>query len=92
MTSKRRRTKQQIQDDKAAAQAKQAALEEKLGLIDRLQQELAEVQAQQQVDLNAKKVLGQMLDAGFLVKTRTVSISLGPTLRAPRTERVMPVL
>lgn len=68
MTSKRRRTKQQIQDDKAAALAKQAALEEKLQLIDRLQQELAEVQAQQQVDQNAKKVLGQMLDAGFLVQ------------------------
>ena len=46
MTSKRRRTKQQIQDDKAAAQAKAEALEEKLGLIDRLQQELNHVQAQ----------------------------------------------
>lgn len=46
MTSKRRRTKQQIQDDKAAAQAKADALEEKLGLIDRLQQELTHVQAQ----------------------------------------------
>ena len=47
MTSKRRRTKQQIEDDKAAAQAKAEALEEKLGLIDRLQQELTHVQAQQ---------------------------------------------
>ena len=78
MTSKRRRTKQQIQDDKAAAQAKQAALEEKLGLIDRLQQELAEVQAQQQVDLNAKKVFGQMLDAGFLVQDENGEYFPGP--------------
>ena len=78
MTSMRRRTKQQIQDDKAAAQAKQAALEEKLQLIDRLQQELAEVQAQQQVDQNAKKVLGQMLDAGFLVQDENGEYFPGP--------------
>ena len=44
-SSKRRRTKQEIQDAKAAALAKQAALEEKLQLIEHLQQQLADVQA-----------------------------------------------
>ena len=78
MTSKRRRTKQQIADDKAAAQAKAEALEEKLGLIDRLQQELTHVQAQQQADENAKKVLGQMLDAGFLVQDESGEYFPGP--------------
>ena len=41
MTSKRRRTKQQIADDKAKAESKAAALEEKLALLDNLMQENA---------------------------------------------------
>ena len=49
MTSKRRRTKQQIIDEKAAALAKEMAMEEKLKLFEKLQQELVQVKAQQQI-------------------------------------------
>ena len=49
MTSKRRRTKQQIIDEKAAALAKEMAMEEKIKLFEKLQQELVQVKAQQQI-------------------------------------------
>ena len=39
--SKRRRTKQQIEDDKLAAQTKAAAIEEKLKMLDQVIQENA---------------------------------------------------
>ena len=42
VTSKRRRTKQQIIEDKAAAIAKQMAMEEKDKLLEKLQKELSQ--------------------------------------------------
>jgi len=49
MTSKRRRTKQQIIDEKAAALAKEMAMEEKIKLFEKLQKENAQFKAQQQI-------------------------------------------
>ena len=64
--SKRRRTKQEIEDDKAAALAKQEAIQEKLNLIARLQQENAQLKALPQVDSEAERVLSQMLQSGYV--------------------------
>ena len=47
MTSKRRRTKQEIADEKAKSEAKAAALEEKLALLDNLMQENANLKNMQ---------------------------------------------
>ena len=44
-TSVRRRTKQEIEDQKAAALAKEEAIQDKLKTIDRLHLELQKVQA-----------------------------------------------
>ena len=43
VTSKRRRTKQEIEDEKAAALAKEEAIQDKLKTIDRLHIELQKV-------------------------------------------------
>lgn len=64
--SKRRRTKQEIEDDKAAALAKQEAIQEKLNLIARLQQENAQLKALPQEDSEAERVLSQMLQSGYV--------------------------
>ena len=64
--SKLRRTKQEIEDDKAAALAKQEAIQEKLNLIARLQQENAQLKALPQEDSEAERVLSQMLQSGYV--------------------------
>ena len=64
--SKRRRTKQEIEDDKASALAKQEAIQEKLNLIARLQQENAQLKALPQEDSEAERVLSQMLQSGYV--------------------------
>ena len=64
--SKRRRTKQQIEDDKLEALTKQHAIEEKLNLIARLQQENAELKAKSPPVEEAQVILTQMLEQGFV--------------------------
>ena len=68
VTSKRRRTRQEIEDAKVSALAKEQAVQDKLKTIDRLQAQLAEVQAQQQVYQKDQEALGNMLQAGFLAR------------------------
>ena len=64
--SKRRRTKQQIEDEKLEALTKAAAIEDKLKSIDRLQAQLSDMKAQQQEDNEAERILSQMMDQGFV--------------------------
>ena len=67
-----------ILDDKAAALAKEQAIQDKLNTIDRLQQQLAEVQSAQQAENEAERVLSQMLDAGFVQRNENGEWGPGP--------------
>lgn len=64
--SKRRRTKQTIDDERVAAEAKAQAIEEKLATIDRVLQENARLKAQPEPSSVAERVLEQMLEQGFV--------------------------
>ena len=64
--SKRRRTKQEILDDKAKAEAKAAAIDEKLALLDNLLQENAQLKAAAGGESEAERILSQMLAAGHV--------------------------
>ena len=55
--SKRRRTKQEIEDDKLAVISKQIAIEEKLALIENLQRENAKLKSQQPSNDEATEIL-----------------------------------
>ena len=66
-SSKRRRTKQEIIEAKAAALAKEQAIQVKLKTIERLQQELAVVAAKQAEAVKAQDTINEMLSAGFLM-------------------------
>ena len=66
-SSKRRRTKQEIIEAKAAALAKEQAIQDKLKTIERLQQELAVVAAKQAEAVKAQDTINEMLRAGFLM-------------------------
>ena len=55
--SKRRRTKQTIEDEKMAAEVKAQAIEEKLATIDRVLQENARLKAQPEPNSDAERVL-----------------------------------
>ena len=66
-SSKRRRTKQEIIEAKAAALAKEQAIQDKLKTIERLQQELAVVAARQAEAVKAQDTINEMLSAGFLM-------------------------
>ena len=76
--SKRRRTKQQIEDDKLEALTKQQAIEEKLLLIARLQQENAELKAKSPPVEEAQVILTQMLDQGFVHRDEDGKWGPGP--------------
>ena len=64
--SKRRRTKQTIEDERVAAEAKAQAIEEKLATIDRVLQENARLKAQPEPSSVTERVLEQMLEQGFV--------------------------
>ena len=66
-SSTRRRTKQEILEAKAAALAKEQAIQDKLKTIERLQQELAVVAAKQAEGAKAQDAIAEMLSAGFLM-------------------------
>ena len=66
ITSKRRRTKQEIIDEKAAALSKEQAIQDKLATIDRIQQELQITQEQAQGNNDAQRILAQMAEAGHV--------------------------
>ena len=55
--SKRRRTKQTIEDEKMAAEVKAQAIEVKLATIDRVLQENARLKAQPEPNSDAERVL-----------------------------------
>ena len=76
--SKRRRTKQQIEDEKLAALTKAAAIEDKLKSIDRLQAQLSDMKAQQQEDNEAERILSQMMDQGFVQRDENGQWGPGP--------------
>ena len=77
-SSKRRRTKQEIIEAKAAALAKEQAIQDKLKTIERLQQELAVVAAKQAEAVKAKDTIAEMLSAGFLMVSEDGSYVPGP--------------
>lgn len=79
--SKRRRTKQQIEDDKLESSTKQQAIEEKLALFERLQQENAQLKAQQDTETEAQRILGQMVDAGHAHRDENGQWNAGPDPR-----------
>ena len=64
--SKRRRTKMQIEEEKADALTKQQAIEEKLAFLETLVQENAALKAKQEGPNEAELVLSQMLEAGYV--------------------------
>ena len=76
--SKRRRTKQQIEDEKLEALTKAAAIEDKLKSIDRLQAQLSDMKAQQQEDNEAERILSQMMDQGFVQRDESGQWGPGP--------------
>ena len=76
--SKRRRTKQQIEDDKLAAQVKAAAIEEKLKMLDQVIQENAQIKAQQQQKSEAEEVVSALLEQGIIQKDRHGTWGPGP--------------
>ena len=81
--SKRRRTKQEIEDDNLAAATKQQAVEEKLQLIERLQQENAELKAKSPPVEEAQRILTQMLEAGFVERDEQGAWGPGPNATTP---------
>ena len=80
VTSKRRRTRQEIEDAKVSALAKEQAVQDKLKTIDRLQAQLAEVQAQQQVYQKDQEALANMLSTGFLARDENGNYVLGEAI------------
>ena len=61
VTSKRRRTKQEILEEEAAALAKAEAIEKKLKLIDELQEQQIKLQAEQEAGKKAQDAIADML-------------------------------
>ena len=59
--SKRRRGRQQIEDEKLAAETKQRAIEEKLSLFEKVMNENAQLKTDQQEENEARQVLNFML-------------------------------
>ena len=57
---------------------KQQAIEDKLKTIERLQQDLAEVRAQQMSPSEAQRVLADMLQAGFVERDANGEWQAGP--------------
>jgi molecular chaperone GrpE (heat shock protein) len=64
--SKRRRTKQEIEDQKLEDRVKRQAVEDKLKTIDNLQAELQSTQQQVLDNQDAKDIVQNMLDQGFV--------------------------
>ena len=67
VTSKRRRTKQEIIEEEAAALAKAEAVEKKLKLIDELQEKQIKLEAEQETGKKAQDAIAAMLASGFIM-------------------------
>ena len=80
-SSTRRRTKQEILEAKAAALAKEQAIQDKLKTIERLQQELAVVAAKQAEAVKAQDTIADMLNAGFLKIDENGNYAPGPNVQ-----------
>ena len=78
VTSQRRRTKQEILDDKAAALAKEEAIQDKLKTIDRLHLELQKVQAAQEAHNKNEEAIQSMLNTGFIAPDGNGGYMPGP--------------
>ena len=77
--SKRRRTKQQIEDDKVAALVKAEAIEEKLKMLDQVIKENAEIKAnQEQQKSEAENVVSHLIDQGLIHKDNNGTWGPGP--------------
>ena len=64
--AKRRRTKQQIKDEKFEALTKQQAIEDKLKALERIVEENAELKQQQEAGMKAQQALQSMMESGFV--------------------------
>ena len=64
--SKRRRSKQQIADEKDEAMIKQQAIDDKLAKMEKLQAELADAQQQILDNQSASELVTNMIDQGFV--------------------------
>ena len=64
--SKRRRTKQEIEDQKMEAIAKHQAIQDKLASYDQLKQELESFKQQAEENAEASEVIENMLLQGFV--------------------------
>ena len=80
-SSTRRRTKQEIIDAKAAALAKEQAIQDKLQTIDRLQKEMALLTAKQAEAVKAQDTIADMLNAGFLMIDENGNYAPGPNVK-----------
>jgi molecular chaperone GrpE (heat shock protein) len=81
-TSVRRRTKQEIEDQKAAALAKEEAIQDKLKTIDRLHIELQKVSAAQEANQKNEEAIQSMLQAGFIAPDGNGGYMPGPNVGA----------
>ena len=66
-SSKKRRSKAQIQEDNAREEAKQSEIEAKLAAYDQMQRELEEARAAAQNNQGATNVLSEFLRTGHAV-------------------------
>ena len=72
--SKRRRTKQQIADEKAAAEEEKLTIAAKLAQFDVLQQKVQHIEQHHADALVANDLIGQMLADGVMYKENDGSI------------------
>ena len=79
--SKRRRTRQEIDDDKLESATKQQALEAKLKNFERLQQENQALQQQAQENAGANELVASMMAEGFIVQDGDGNIGPSPNIQ-----------
>ena len=72
--SKRRRTKQEILDQKEESMMKQQAIEEKLAKFDQMKRELEQAKQMAEVNAEASEIVQGMLDQGFVEKAEDGTI------------------
>ena len=82
---KRRRTQQQIKDQKAEEEVRQQAIEEKLAKFEKLQQDYEQVKQEAQTNEQARNILANMIDSGQAQVDQNGNVQVIPQ-SAPQSE------
>ena len=72
--SKRRRTKQEIRDQKEESMVKQQAIEDKLAKFDQMKRELEQAKQIAEENAEASEIVQGMIDQGFVEKAEDGTI------------------